>query len=239
MRAEGERCDDPEAPRAASAQGPVQVLAAALGAAEALPGGRDDVGGEDAVAGEAELPRGEAVPAAEGKAGDADGRAGPRGNRPPGLPEGRVHRLEARARADLRGAVWTELYRREPRQVDDEPARRGVAAVRVPARTGGDARAVPLGPADAPLHVQRVLRERDGERPDGVVPRVLDEPRRRVAAAAAHDEVAVEVAGELAEPAVGCSRRGRREAAGGPGGSRGDHGPASREELAPVEPVVH
>src|SRR5204863_7998218 len=95
-----ERGDDAEV-AASPAQGPEEVLVLLLTGEHDLAVGRDDLGGQQVVAGEAVLPREVADAAAQREAGDA-GRADNAAGRGQPLDVGGV--VEARPRAAAAGA---------------------------------------------------------------------------------------------------------------------------------------
>jgi hypothetical protein len=101
VEAELERCNDPEVP-ASAAQRPEKVRVIALARADAAAVGENDLGGDEVVEAEAELPGEIAGPAAECVAGDPDGRDGAARRRKPVLLRCCVELAPGNPRADCR-----------------------------------------------------------------------------------------------------------------------------------------
>ena len=158
--------DDAEVP-ATAAQAPEELLVLVGAGRHELSGGRDDVGRDEVVAGEAVLPHQPADPAAEGEAGDARCRDLSPGR---GKPE--------RARLVVEGAPVDAAFSacRHPRGIDANAAHRrqvehdpavagGVAGHTVPAPANGQKHAVLAREVDPGDHVGHAGATRDQRRP--------------------------------------------------------------------------
>ena len=89
-----------------------------------------------------------------------------------------------------------------PAEVDDDAARRRVAAVAVAAPTGDDVDPVLAGPADGPLDILDCLGKDDRVRMHPIEASVDEEPRLRVGGAPRRDDGTIELAGELAQTTI-------------------------------------
>jgi hypothetical protein len=98
-------------------------------------------------------------------------------------------------------------------EVDDDAARRRVAAVAVAARARDDVDPVLARPADGPLDVRDRLAEDDRVRVHAVEASVDEEPRLRVGGAPGRDDGTIELARELAQASGAVA--GRRAARAG------------------------
>ncbi|BAS98177.1 Os06g0549666, partial [Oryza sativa Japonica Group] len=163
---------DAEAPAAAAADRPEEVLAHGVPAEEVAPR-VDQRGVHDVVDGEAVLALQHAEAAAAEVAADADGRADPRGEAEPrrAAPDGVVQLAERRAGLHPRRAArCVDAHRPHPRQVDDgEPLEATLGAVReplvvVPAAARADADTMPAAADDGGLDVGGLLRHDDAQR---------------------------------------------------------------------------
>ena len=173
--------DDAELAAAPAAEGPEQVgVVARVDGAQPSVGG-DHRQGHHVVAGEAELPAGQAVPAALGEAGDAHVGAGAGGDRAArgGQLGVDVDQLGAGADDD-RAARPSEGDRADAAQVELHAAAGGrVAGVRVAAGARDERDAGAGRPAHGRAHVGDVGRPRDGERAQAVVALVVDQAAQR------------------------------------------------------------
>src|SRR6266536_3455283 len=181
------------APASAAAQGPVQVGVLAGVADDGAAVRQDDGRLHEVVAGEAELARGEADPAAEGQAGDADGRTHSRALRQPAPRSLVVDVDQPRARADRSAVAGVDGDAVQPGDVHDHAGRRRVAAVAVAAGARDDPDLVLPRPVDGPLNVPQGLAERDRTRLHGVEARVEEHASLVVAGVAADDYVSLQL----------------------------------------------
>ena len=194
-----QRGRDPEVPAAAT-QAPEQLGVLVLARVHELAVGGDDVGGEQVVAGQADLAHEPADAAAEREPGDP--RAG---HEPAGHREterlGLVIEVRpgAAALGDGRAARRVDAHRGHARQVDDDAAVAGrVSGKRMPTAADGHDEVLAAREVDRPHDVGDAGALDDQRRPL-VVRAVPDRPRLVVALVLGPDELSAQALLELAE----------------------------------------
>ena len=197
-----ERGRDAEVP-AAAAQAPQQLGILVLAGVHELSVGGDDVGGEQVVAGQADLAHQPADAAAEREPGDPRGGHEPAGHRE---PERLRLVVEVRPRAAALGAGGAtrrvDAHGGHRGQVDDDAAvAGGEAGQRVPAAADGDEQVLAAREVHRAHHVGDAGAADDQRRPP-VVGAVPDRARLVVALVGGPDELAAQALLELGERRV-------------------------------------
>src|SRR4051794_11980573 len=105
VHAKGEAGGDPEVPAATAAQRPEEIRMRLLAGTERPAFSVDELDRDEVVAGKPILAREKANATAEGQAGEADARTGPRGDRDPVLPQATIAIEQTNPGADDRLAA--------------------------------------------------------------------------------------------------------------------------------------
>jgi hypothetical protein len=161
---EDEGGDHAEVATSGPAQRPEQLLVVVLVALDHPTVGRDDLGPEQVVAGQAVLPAQDPQPAAEGEAGDPDGGTAAGGAGQAVLGQRIVERAEPHAGTDG-GHVPRDRHRAHGHDVEDDPVGRGPAGNRVPAAPDRCPLAQPAGDGERRGDVRGGRAQDDGRRP--------------------------------------------------------------------------
>ncbi len=233
---EHELRDDSKVAATPAAARPVEVGVLPFAALEHPAVSGDDRQLLDRIAGEAELPRREAVASSEGEPGNSDCRARAGGNGHAGAIECFVDVEQASSGADPGRVRARDSDPRQPRDVHDEAARTRVTPVAVSARAGSDANSVLLRPAHRFGDVLCRLAIGDGKRPRPVEAGVEEESSRRVAGARTGDEVAIEAPRKGSQRPVGTRSCGERRQGAGAECESGRS--CTAQQSAPVEGAV-
>ena len=160
---------------------------------------------DEVVAGQAPGAGQHTLTAAEGEAGDADGRARPGGQRLPARGHPGVHVDQLGTGTHLGGGAG-HPDGGDPAHVEHDPGAGRPAGVGVAARAQGERQAGVAGERDGRGDVAGGRAVDDGLGADVVVPRVEQLPGPVVAGVARSDQVAVELVGKLCP--VGSRGRG-------------------------------